>query len=217
MLISQQLILSHNSLILYQAARFKAGKLFHNNNPYKNKFNQLMSDQVIIMDMGSVNKKKSEIKKFMGHQHQFQDLKMSNLQVMYNIRVKMLLGQVWEVIRLLLIHHQILLLEDQLLLFNQDQLSSLSLMFNLKPLLSSNHKLQLMSNQQQPHTPNNSNKSHLTLNQLPLLTLNNRIKLINLYNKLHQKLSFKQNGQNNNFKDQNIQNFITTVQNIIEI
>lgn len=89
-------------------------------------------------------------------------------------------------------------------------------MFNLKPLLSSNHKLQLMSNQQQPHTPNNSNKSHLTLNQLPSLTLNNRTKPINLYNKLHQKLSFKQNGQNNNFKDQNIQNFITTVQNIIE-
>lgn len=94
MLISQQLIVSHNSLISYQAARFKAGKLFHNNNPYKHKFNHLMSDQVIIMDMGSVNKKKSEIKKFMGHQHRFQDLKMSNLQVMYNIRVKMLLGQV---------------------------------------------------------------------------------------------------------------------------
>lgn len=126
MLISQQLIVSHNSLISYQAARFKAGKLFHNNNPYKHKFNHLMSDQVIIMDMGSVNKKKSEIKKFMGHQHRFQDLKISNLQVMYNIRVKMLLGQVWEVIRLLSIHHhRMLLLEGQLLLFNQDQLSSL--------------------------------------------------------------------------------------------
>lgn len=47
-----------------------------------------MSDQVIIMDMDSVNKNKSEIKKFMEHQHRFQDMKMSNHQGMYNIQVK---------------------------------------------------------------------------------------------------------------------------------
>lgn len=52
-----------------------------------------MLDQVIIMDMDLVNKKKSEINKFMVHQHRFLSLKplvvIFNL-VMCNIQVKML-------------------------------------------------------------------------------------------------------------------------------